>query len=395
MIDIYRFINSKSIADYLHSINREFTTSQAAYLVHKCNNATLAEKIEAWRAIVSEMPDERLIVRKEQKNAHDLINKHVVNKESELQKFLNESNAAYFPYESRWGKKPKWVNESWFIKNGLWNTLTMPVPFSTFDKCKEYLRHQEDVLENGWRLDSFRKELEDAILSLDSENGLCRDTLHKDTTEQVHYDRHVVCRVEIDKGWYCSYRHNNDPEPQFTPLDYVVLNGNFEIMDVTWSWNNMDFDYIVPAIPIPFNQGDIVIDYSARVPHPFVFAFAIPWTRCSNGFTYVNEEELRTLLHKERKNLFRSSDMNFTQYYDCNMLAFGYEVDLESSLISIDTFGACRNYLNLEYYDKPLNGELKPLAIVSKFLKGALDFGEAANFNRCAAFDNLFKAILR
>ena len=115
MIDIYRFINSKDVADHLRATGHQFTASQAAYLVHKSADATLAERLDAWRAIVEEMPEERVLVeyREYTYDSRELIEEHIADKESKLRKFLSADGAAYFPYESRWSKKPSWVPEKW------------------------------------------------------------------------------------------------------------------------------------------------------------------------------------------------------------------------------------------------------------------------------------------
>lgn len=359
-MNIYRFLNSKDISKHLREIRYEFNAMEMSYIVEICENATLNEKINAWQEIIETMPDCPMTCNHRagmRVSTHDFLREYIELKSRMYDMFKESAGYIYYLRELRYAEWPNCIVR----KNGSpWVEEDNMLPFSTFEGCMNYLKARAE--EHG---DKF--------------------------------NRYVIDKVKIDCAWeqYASYRCARCRSE-------IVLDAELKPLTVT-SDEPCEYDdelavYLRSSflkLPIPFNRGDIVIDYSARVPHPFVFAFAIPWTRCSNGFTYVNEEKLRTLLHKERKNLFRSSDINFTQYYDCNMLAFGYEVDLESSLISIDTFGACRNYLNLEYYDKPLNGELKPLAIVSKFLKGELDFGEAANFNRCAAFDNLFKAILR
>ena len=56
-LDIYRFMNSKDVAGYLQETGYEFNAMEAAYLVEICDNATLDEKVEAWRWIIATMPD--------------------------------------------------------------------------------------------------------------------------------------------------------------------------------------------------------------------------------------------------------------------------------------------------------------------------------------------------
>lgn len=46
-IDIYRFIDSCDIREYLQKLNYRFTTPEAAFLVYWCKSASLKEKFAA------------------------------------------------------------------------------------------------------------------------------------------------------------------------------------------------------------------------------------------------------------------------------------------------------------------------------------------------------------
>ena len=70
MIDIYRFLNSRDMADYLRAEKFPFTAQQAAYPVNISTQVTLAAKIEAWHAIADEMPNERISTGKGRHEAH-------------------------------------------------------------------------------------------------------------------------------------------------------------------------------------------------------------------------------------------------------------------------------------------------------------------------------------
>ena len=59
-MDIYNFINSKDIQEYLRGINYTFTTPEAAFLVYMCKHVTLEEKFQAWFEIIRTMPDSEL-----------------------------------------------------------------------------------------------------------------------------------------------------------------------------------------------------------------------------------------------------------------------------------------------------------------------------------------------
>lgn len=57
-MDIYSFINSTAMQDYLRKINYKFSGFEAAWLIYRSNRATLAEKHAAWQEIIDTWPDE-------------------------------------------------------------------------------------------------------------------------------------------------------------------------------------------------------------------------------------------------------------------------------------------------------------------------------------------------
>lgn len=56
-MDVYKFINSKDIREYLKKINYEFTPVEMAWLIWQCENMTLNEKHNAWNEIIETTPD--------------------------------------------------------------------------------------------------------------------------------------------------------------------------------------------------------------------------------------------------------------------------------------------------------------------------------------------------
>lgn len=185
------------------------------------------------------------------------------------------------------------------------------------------------------------------------------------------------------------------------PLDYVELDESFEITDVAWDWGEEAIDYIVGAVPIPFQPGDIVIDQTSRVPHPFVFRAAFPWEKGTDRFSPYGREKSRALfdeLFDDSDNPYRSMmthEHTMRGNHDWRLVAYGYEIDSRTGNIELKDYGACENYLNLEYYSGSLDGDLRRLAIVSATMKGDLGPDEASNFNRFAALDNYLAASAR
>ena len=56
-MDFYRFINSKDIKEHLKSIDYQFDTLAASWVVWQSRNATYEEKQKAFDEIIKTMPD--------------------------------------------------------------------------------------------------------------------------------------------------------------------------------------------------------------------------------------------------------------------------------------------------------------------------------------------------
>ena len=56
-MDIYQFIDSKDIRNYLLEIKYEFTVPEVAFLIYMSRRAALNKKFAAWQTIIDTMPD--------------------------------------------------------------------------------------------------------------------------------------------------------------------------------------------------------------------------------------------------------------------------------------------------------------------------------------------------
>ena len=56
-MNIFHFINSRDIREYLKKQSYAFTSLEAAWLIYQCRSATIKEKHAAWQEIVEMMPD--------------------------------------------------------------------------------------------------------------------------------------------------------------------------------------------------------------------------------------------------------------------------------------------------------------------------------------------------
>lgn len=56
-MDIFSFINSRDIREYLKIRNYPFTSLEAAWLIYQCRSATIEEKHATWQELIQTMPD--------------------------------------------------------------------------------------------------------------------------------------------------------------------------------------------------------------------------------------------------------------------------------------------------------------------------------------------------
>lgn len=96
-MDIYEFINSKDIRNYLKEINYEFSPIEAAWVVWQCLNRTLKEKHEAWQEIIDTMPDMSIEDYNSRISLHKFLKEIIALEEVMLEAFYrDESNAVYY-----------------------------------------------------------------------------------------------------------------------------------------------------------------------------------------------------------------------------------------------------------------------------------------------------------
>lgn len=77
-MNVYKFINSKDIREYLKKINYEFTPVEMAWLIWQCEDATLEEKHKAWQKIIDTIPDTPFETRKKSYDSlHKFLNEYM------------------------------------------------------------------------------------------------------------------------------------------------------------------------------------------------------------------------------------------------------------------------------------------------------------------------------
>ena len=346
-MDIYRFFNSKDVADYLREIGRELNAFEAAYIVDHCDSATLDERVEAWQQIIDAMPDcptgwnpctERY------ESTHEFLREYISLQRRLLEMFEQGEGCVYFVKKARYREWP----ENYEVRNRRGNWIERwPIPFSSLAKCIEHLRDEKE--DDG---DDF--------------------------------DRYVIDKMEIDstEGKYGRGSGALSLDGDLRPLGVDICELDENDSDIAYE---LFLSFV--ELPVPFMRGDIVVDRTDPEPHPFVFDHLKFW----DSAEYVEHGGETLPPEKAGKNDQRVARMDAKHGWDIShMVACGYELGShydggpldDPCDICFDVFGAGDNYLDLERYDGPLEGELKLLQLTSKFMKNEIDIGLAMNFAR-------------
>ena len=327
-MDVYRFINSKDVREYLRETGYPFTTHEAAFVVYWCSNATLQEKMDAWQEIINTMPDGSVNRRRGYMripSLHKKISEYMDSLKKNIERFVSGNGCIYgYEYHETLGKdKTHWINgyDGWSGGNSCF--------FTDYQTCIENCKQK--TLKNG----------------------------------------------NIDKIRVYQYLLNSQEEKVKT----ILLNRNMEIlhMDVTYeNEQELDLDDMFEMacfdFPTPFRRGDILVD-TDHGPwcRPFVLSHITTWDKaemlkrgfheydCPSGGDWEHYE-------KHRKSQLENGDTS-------DMIAIGTYVNNgnlygdATLILSID----------LEYYRDPLEGYERQLKVFSSFEKGEITGETLAN----------------
>ncbi len=97
-MNICRFINSRDIRRHLEEIHYSFNALEASWLVYQSADATFEEKHQAWKWIISNMPDMEVIKRPNcvyRKSLHDTLKKYMAMEEDYLELFKIPEDPVY------------------------------------------------------------------------------------------------------------------------------------------------------------------------------------------------------------------------------------------------------------------------------------------------------------
>lgn len=342
-MDICRFINSKDIAEHLRTVGYRLNAFAAAYFVEQCANATLSEKLSAWKEIAETMPDCPTAWNlncKKRESTHGFLREYAALQQRMLDEFTNGKGFVYMVRCMRRAKHQESTprsDENPWIKG-------RPFLFSTFARCINHLRNEQTNSDND-------------------------------------FDRFIAAKTRVDftEGRYDPRKNEIVLDQNFQPLK--VSSGNLNERDVALLQLPQN---AFMEVPVPFERGDVVIDHTALIPHPFVFDRLKFWDSAElveHGASALSPEDSamvdRRVALSDEKHGWDSS----------HMAACGYELGCHYSGgplanpcdLCYDVFGACDSYLNLELYRGPLEGELEILEAVSRYLKGAIGIEEFLN----------------
>ena len=121
-MDIFRFINSRDVREYLKSRNYPFTSLEAAWLIYQCRCATIKEKHEAWQELIQTMPDCAVAERPHtarHESLHQFLKEYIRTEDEILDWFFRDEKDAIYNCEF-------WEYAMWCPGGGY---------FDSFQKC--------------------------------------------------------------------------------------------------------------------------------------------------------------------------------------------------------------------------------------------------------------------
>ena len=308
-MNIYRFIQSKSVREHLEKINYTFSSLEMAYIIWQCPDATLAERLDAWLEIIDTMPDSPLpdsMKLEGTESVHEFLRQYIEVQQEFLNEFNKEEDGVYF-YKYTVRERP---NETW-----PWEYISMENfehAFLSLSECKKAI--QEDI------------DYESPLLQLRNDCERCEEE-----TVEIVVQRQMISAYFVITAFLSERLEILAFD---VPQKYLEPEGG-KMMS---AFKKMHFD-----IPVPFETGDIVY---AEMSYPTLMFRGEPQPVVFDSISGDKKtEEIKYFIYSVDDN---SSTGNFFR-------------------------GEIKNYLALEYYKEELNGLARFLKAASSFLKGKLD----------------------
>lgn len=328
-MNIYRFIQSKSVREHLEKINYAFSSLEMAYIIWQCPDATLEERFAAWQEIIDSMPDDPLPASMELgeiEGIHEFLRQYMELQKEFLDEFNKKKDGIYF-YRYTIRERP--------VKDEPWDYLpqeNFKHAFLSLSECKKKIQkdidYESPVLPALQNIDPpvgrFEEEIVEIAVRRQMISALCEVTaLLNERLEILAFD---------------------------VPRKYLKPHGE-KLMS---AFEKMYFD-----IPVPFETGDIV--YGEMYYPDLMF-----------------RGELQPLVF----------DSILGDEKGEKMRCLSYIVDDDCSTGNF-LRGEIKNYLALEYYREELTRLKRFLKTVSSFLKGKLDLEKLIQTWIVVSFDHL------
>lgn len=100
-MDIFSFVNSKDIREYLRKIEYQFNSLEAAWLIYWCHHLTYEEKKTAWKQVISTLPDceiPKQMNHLAMKGIHAVMERYMTIVDEAVADFIKESKGHRYVY---------------------------------------------------------------------------------------------------------------------------------------------------------------------------------------------------------------------------------------------------------------------------------------------------------
>ncbi len=228
-MNIYEFVNSRDIREFLQKTGFAPNSLEASWLVYQSNNHTIEEKHTAWEWIIKNMPDCEVSgknIETPQKSLHDFLKKYMEIENAIITDFFTAEAGAVYTYRALW----KSDFEKKYDDGTEWHKVDSM--FATFDEA--YADATED------------NELAPLFLEF----------------EKKHLGAHAKS---------IRVRMTPDKKPVF--LDEEFFFQTTEESDLYYNF----FFYLHFDFPTPFSKGDIICPAKVKYKNPMAWdaTFAI------------------------------------------------------------------------------------------------------------------------
>lgn len=343
-MDVRSFLNSRDVERHLRGAGRELTAAEAAYVVWLSDAATLEERVDAWQGIVDTMPDCPVCSSsldqdpyEEPASVHLFLRELIYVRGLALRWFLRDDEGyVYLPTRARLVPRSavgfrRCEHAPWVVNL---STDPLGIPFSSFTSCV--------------------------------------DAIRTDDGKASRFDRYQVEKVAVDDG---LRRGRVELDDRLRVLDVTVpdLCPGYDSVE-----SRLAFSFV--EIPVPFKRGDIVIDRTSREPRPFVFDRLEFWDSAelaAHGHVLSAEQARDVDVRLARRRARGDGDGSWMSARGWSLAPGSPEGARDACLLNYSSVGACGNYLNLEYYREPLEGELRLLEVASRWARGEMDLALA------------------